>query len=215
MSRERRLALLDWVAHTSAWIIEDEYDAEYRYFGSPVPALQSFDRSGSVIYIGTFTKMLFNALRLGFLVLPDRLVSTFERFRSFVDRHPPTLEQAVLAEFILEGHFGHHVRRMRQIYAERLATLREAAQEEMGGLIDVEAAGLAAAQETAPPKSLPYVAVHDPQFISASDARFMTDEDRVIGLMSGRVAKAFPAGILSQHGLVEDPSPKGPIAITW
>ena len=74
---------------------------------------------------------------------------------------------------------------------------------------------LAAAQETAPPKSLPYVAVHDPEFIRALDASFMTDEDRVIGLMSGREAKAFPAGIVSQHGLVEDRSPKGPIAITW
>ena len=76
-------------------------------------------------------------------------------------------------------------------------------------------AGVATAQETAPPKSLPYVAVHDPQFISASEATFMSGDDRVIGLMSGNVAKAFPAGILSQHGLVEDQSPKGPIAITW
>jgi len=73
--------------------------------------------------------------------------------------------------------------------------------------------GLAAAQ-TAPP-SLPYAAVHDPQFISAADATFMGDDDRVIGLMSGKDAKAYPAGILSQHGLVEDKSPKGPIAITW
>jgi hypothetical protein len=76
-------------------------------------------------------------------------------------------------------------------------------------------ASVAAAQETAAPKSLPYAAVHAPRFISASDATFMNADDRVIGLMSGRVAKAFPAGILSQHGLVEDQSPKGPIAITW
>jgi hypothetical protein len=76
-------------------------------------------------------------------------------------------------------------------------------------------ASLSTAQETAVQKNLPYAAVHDPQFISASDATFMNGDDRVIGLMSGAVAKAFPAGILSQHGLVEDQSPKGPIAITW
>jgi hypothetical protein len=74
--------------------------------------------------------------------------------------------------------------------------------------------GVSAVQTPAPP-SLPYVAVHDPQFISAADATFMNDEDRVIGLMSGRTAKAYPAAILSQHGLVQDRSPKGPIAITW
>ena len=74
-------------------------------------------------------------------------------------------------------------------------------------------AGIAAAQETA--KSLPYVAVHDPEFISVGDAAFMHDEDRVIGLMAGGTAKAYPAGILSQHGLVQDRSPKGPIAVTW
>jgi hypothetical protein len=73
----------------------------------------------------------------------------------------------------------------------------------------------AAAQTTAPPVRLPYAAVHDPQFISAAEATFMGDEDRVIGVMSGRTAKAYPAGILSQHGLVEDRSPKGPIAVTW
>jgi hypothetical protein len=73
----------------------------------------------------------------------------------------------------------------------------------------------ATAQETATPKSLPYAAVHDPQFTGAADATFLNDDDRVIGVMSGRIAKAFPAGILIQHGLVEDMSPRGPIAITW
>jgi hypothetical protein len=76
-------------------------------------------------------------------------------------------------------------------------------------------ASVIAAQDSAAPKSLPYMAVHDPQFISASDATFMNGDDRVIGLMTGKVAKAFPAGILVQHGLVEDRSPNGPIAVTW
>lgn len=117
--------------------MEDEYDAEYRYFGRPVPSLQSLDESGSVIYVGTFTKMLFNSLRLGFAVLPERLVESFATARSLTDRHAPTLQQAILAEFILEGYFGHHVRRMRQIYAERSAVLVEAAKRRLGGIIDV------------------------------------------------------------------------------
>jgi GntR family transcriptional regulator/MocR family aminotransferase len=137
MSLERRLALLHWASATDAWIIEDEYDAEYRYGGRPLAALQSLDRAGCVIYIGTFTKMLFNALRLGFLVLPARLVEAFTAARSVIDRHPPTLEQAILAEFIMEGHFGHHVRRMRQTYAERMAVLADSAQRQLCGGLDV------------------------------------------------------------------------------
>ena len=82
-------------------------------FVCPLAALQSLDRAGCVIYVGTFTKMLFNALRLGFLALPAHLVEPFSVARTLTDRHPPTLDQAILAEFILDGHFGHHVRRMR------------------------------------------------------------------------------------------------------
>jgi GntR family transcriptional regulator/MocR family aminotransferase len=137
MSLARRLELLNWAITDGAWIVEDEFDAEYRYFGRPVPALQSLDESGSVVYIGTFTKMLFNSLRLGFAVLPDRLVEAFAAARSLSDRHPPTLTQAILAEFILEGHFSHHVRRMRQIYAERASVLVEAAQRRLNGVIEV------------------------------------------------------------------------------
>jgi GntR family transcriptional regulator / MocR family aminotransferase len=141
MSADRRLELLSWAASANAWIIEDEYDAEYRYFGHPVAALQALDSSGCVIYVGTFTKMLFNALRLGFMVLPERLVEMFASARSFIDRHPPTLDQAVLAEFITEGHFGHHVRRMRQRYAERIEVLKTAADKHLNGLLDVVHAG--------------------------------------------------------------------------
>jgi GntR family transcriptional regulator/MocR family aminotransferase len=146
MSADRRMELLNWAVSAGAWIVEDEYDAEYRYYGRPVAALQSLDRSGSVIYVGTFTKMLFNALRLGFVVVPERLVNAFEAGRSFVDRHAPTLDQAILAEFITEGHFGHHVRRMRQTYSERMAALREASCMHLRGLLEVTdaAAGMRA-----------------------------------------------------------------------
>ncbi len=137
MSHRRRAALLDWAAEENAWIVEDEYDAEYRYFGRPVPSLQSMDRSGCVLYVGTFTKMLFNSLRLGFVVVPERIVDAFAVARTMLDRHPPTLEQAILADFILEGHFGHHVRRMRQLYARRMAVLCDASHERLSGALDV------------------------------------------------------------------------------
>ncbi|MBB5330324.1 PLP-dependent aminotransferase family protein [Tunturiibacter gelidoferens] len=141
MSADRRMELLRWAASANAWIIEDEYDAEYRYFGHPVAALQTLDSSGCVIYVGTFTKMLFNALRLGFMVLPERLVEKFASARTLVDLHPPTLDQAILAEFITEGHFGHHLRRMRQSYAERIEVLKTAADKHLDGVLDVVYAG--------------------------------------------------------------------------
>jgi GntR family transcriptional regulator/MocR family aminotransferase len=140
LSAERRMELLAWASAAGAWIVEDEYDAEYRYSGRPVASLQSVDRAGSVVYVGTFTKMLFNALRLGFLVLPDRLVDAFVRARSLVDRHPPTLDQAILAEFVSEGHFARHVRRMRQVYSDRMGTLKRAADQRLRGLLDVDVA---------------------------------------------------------------------------
>ena len=138
MSAERRVELLSWAARAGAWIIEDEYDAEYRYSGKPIASLHSLDRSGSVIYVGTFTKMLFNALRIGFIVVPERLVEAFRIARSFIDRHAPTLDQAVLTEFINEGHFGHHVRKMRQVYSDRSELLTEEANRRLSGLLDVE-----------------------------------------------------------------------------
>src|ERR1700755_395523 len=138
MSAERRVELLSWAARAGAWIIEDEYDAEYRYSGKPIASLHSLDNSGSVIYVGTFTKMLFNALRIGFIVVPERLVKALRIARSFIDRHAPTLDQAVLTEFINEGHFGRHVRKMRQIYSERSQLLAKEANKRLSGLLDVE-----------------------------------------------------------------------------
>jgi GntR family transcriptional regulator / MocR family aminotransferase len=137
MSLARRRALLDWAEAQGSWVVEDDFDSEYRYSGRPLAALQCLDRSESVIYVSTFTKILFNALRLGFMVLPPRLVEPFAAARNCIDRHPPTLDQAILAEFILDGHFGHHIRRMRQVYAERMEVLAEAAERRLGGLLDV------------------------------------------------------------------------------
>ena len=140
MSLSRRLALLDWAERRDAWVIEDDYDGEYRYSGRPLEALQGLDTGGRVIYVGTFSKVLFPSLRLGYLVVPPDLVESFTAARELADRHSPLIEQAVLARFMSEGHFARHVRRMRKLYAGRQAVLVEAANHHFGGLLDIRPA---------------------------------------------------------------------------
>jgi GntR family transcriptional regulator/MocR family aminotransferase len=137
MSLARRLALLEWVRKSGAWVIEDDYNSEFRYSGRPIAALQGLDFTGRVIYLGTFSKVLFPALRLGYLILPPDLVEPFAKARALVDRHSPLIDQAVLAEFIAEGHFARHIRRMRALYAHRHATFIEAARRDLSGLLEV------------------------------------------------------------------------------
>jgi len=140
MSLKRRLELLEWASQTDAWVLEDDYDSEYRYTGRPLAALQGIDRENRVIYLGTFSKVMFPALRLGYLVAPPDLVETFRAARKFAVQHPPLLEQLALADFISEGHFVRHIRRMRALYADRQAVLVEIARRELTGLLDVEPA---------------------------------------------------------------------------
>ncbi len=135
MSSTRRAALLQWAREGDAWIVEDEFDAEYRYAGVPIPSLQSQDRHGSVLYVGTFSKILFGSLRLGFLILPEALVDPFIRYRYSIDRQVSTIDQAILAEFITEGHLGHHLQRMRKAYAERADILRHGVSQHLRGLL--------------------------------------------------------------------------------
>jgi GntR family transcriptional regulator / MocR family aminotransferase len=137
MSVARRLQLLEWARKTGALIFEDDYDSEYRYSGRPVPALQGLDERGIVLYAGSFSKVLFPALRLGYLVIPSDLLARFEAAQSLTSRHAPMLEQLVLTEFIREGHFGRHIRRMREIYAERLSVLLEEASTRLAGLLEI------------------------------------------------------------------------------
>ena len=137
MSMSRRLALLDWANHADAWILEDDYDSEYRYAGRPLAALQGIDSQERVIYLGTFSKVLFPSLRLGYLVVPRSLIDAFTRVRALSDGYSSTLSQAVLAEFLTAGHFARHVRRMRQLYAERQEVFLRAAQRELRGLLEV------------------------------------------------------------------------------
>ncbi len=126
MSLQRRLELLSWAASNKMWIVEDEYDSEYRYTGPPIASLQSLDRADCVLYVGTLSKVLFPALRLGYLVVPPALTDAFTRCKAAIDRHAPTMSQVVLADFIAEGHFTRHIKRTRDMYAERRAALLEA-----------------------------------------------------------------------------------------
>jgi GntR family transcriptional regulator / MocR family aminotransferase len=140
MSLRRRLALLDWATRAGAWIIEDDYDSEYQYTGRPLPALQGLDKEERVIYVGTFSKVLFPSLRLGYLIVPDNLVDAFSAAQSHTAYFCPLIEQIVLAEFIMEGHFSRHIRRMRKLYQERQAVLLESAKSELDGLLEVDPA---------------------------------------------------------------------------
>ena len=137
MTLGRRLELLEWARSTGALIFEDDYDSEYRYSGRPVPSLQGLDSSGQVLFFGTFNKVLFPSLRIGYLVMPPDLVSHVEAAIAITRRHAPLLDQAVLCDFITEGHFGRHLRRMRRVYAERLDVLLENVKQRLSGLLEI------------------------------------------------------------------------------
>lgn len=137
MSLSRRLELLEWAAANHAWILEDDYDSEYRYAGRPISALQGLDAHGSVIYVGTFSKVLFPAIRLGYMVLPMDLVEPMMRIRECLDEQTPIAMQPVLAEFIESGHFAAHVRRMRVLYAERQSVLIQGLERELSDVFEV------------------------------------------------------------------------------
>lgn len=134
MSLDRRLALLEWARRNDAWVIEDDYDGEFRYDGRPLTAVQGLDAGGRVIYVGTFTKSLYPALRLAYVVLPRDLVPSFVTARTQVDGHPPPFLQRVVADFIGFGHFDAHLKRMRALYRER----RDAAVRALERHLDVE-----------------------------------------------------------------------------
>jgi GntR family transcriptional regulator / MocR family aminotransferase len=139
MSLRRRLSLLEWARRSKTMIFEDDYDSEYRYSGRPIPALQGLDRAGVVIFAGSFTDALFPALRLGYMVVPSDMVDVFAAAESVSTHHPPLIDQAILCDFISEGHFARHVRRMRELYAERLSVLIESARDRLTGLLEIPA----------------------------------------------------------------------------
>ena len=140
LSLPRRLALLGWAAESSAWVLEDDYDSEFRYTGHPLPALKSLDRGGRVLYAGSFSKVLFPGLRLGYLVVPDELAEAFARASRLGSFGLPPLEQRVAAAFMADGHFARHLRRMRGLYATRRRALAEALTAAFGDAVALELA---------------------------------------------------------------------------
>jgi len=137
MNLSRRLALLEWSREAHTWIVEDDYDSEYRFSGRPLEALQGLDRAGRVLYIGTFSKVLFPSLRLGYLVAPPELLKGLIATQRLIAVHLPLLEQLALADFLAEGYFARHVRKMRQLYRERRDALVDALTRELGTRLDV------------------------------------------------------------------------------
>jgi GntR family transcriptional regulator / MocR family aminotransferase len=137
MTLARRLELLEWARQNDAMILEDDYDSEYRYSGMPLSSMQGLDAHGRVIYIGTFSKVLFPSIRLGYMVVPPDLVNAFASARALLDRGSPSVEQAVMAEFIAEGHFAQHIRRMRSLYAKRRTALVDAIRRDLGGMMEI------------------------------------------------------------------------------
>ena len=137
MSASRRLQLVDWAQNSGSWIIEDDYDSEFRYESLPIASLQGLDSNSRVIYIGTFSKVLFPSLRVGYMVIPSDLVESFRAIRRVMDLSPPRFYQEVLSDFIREGHFARHIRRMRVHYGELRTALVANLSRELGPLVEV------------------------------------------------------------------------------
>ncbi|AOL05722.1 PLP-dependent aminotransferase family protein [Burkholderia contaminans] len=137
LSLPRRLALLDWARQQRAWIVEDDYDSEFRYHGRPLPALKSLDRHHRVLYTGSFSKVLYPGLRLGYLVVPDEQVAAFRDTAGWLGGSGQMLMQSVVADFMEQGHFARHLKKMRALYAARRAWLIDALGKVFGDTLDI------------------------------------------------------------------------------
>ncbi len=138
MSLKRRKALIEFAESHDGYILEDDYNSEFRFDGPPLPCLQGLDHAGRVIYAGTMSKILYPSLRLGFLVAPPELVDTLVKVRAVMDQHSPSIDQATLARFITEGFFLSHVKRIRELYAQRRIFFIEQFQKWLGDYLDLE-----------------------------------------------------------------------------
>lgn len=137
MTLRRRLELLDWARAADAFVLEDDYDSEYRYAGRPLAAMQGLDEDGRIIYVGSFSKVMFPGLRIGYMVAPPALVEPFRAIRRLLDSHPSSVAQAALADFISEGYLTSHIRRMRALYEERQVALLDAIQSTLGDRLKI------------------------------------------------------------------------------
>jgi GntR family transcriptional regulator/MocR family aminotransferase len=139
LSLPRRLELLEWASRQQAWIVEDDYDGEYRYISRPLPALKSLDRDGRVLYCGTFSKVLFPGIRLAYLVVPEAQVERFTQVGQVFLGGCPELTQAIVATFVTEGHFARHIQRMRKLYGERREATARGLKKVLGDRIRIDA----------------------------------------------------------------------------
>jgi GntR family transcriptional regulator / MocR family aminotransferase len=137
MSLRRRLELLQWARENRCMVFEDDYDSEYRYCGKPVPALQGVDCAGNVVFAGSFSKVMFPSLRLGYMVFPMDLVDRIAAVKSLASSHASLLQQVVLCDFMTEGHYGRHIRRMREVYSSRQQVLVSESKKHLAGLLEV------------------------------------------------------------------------------
>ncbi len=140
MTLSRRLKLLEWASRKDGWVIEDDYDSEFRYSGRPLASLQGLDSDNRVVYVGSFSKVMFPSLRLGYLVVPEDLTDSFRMARAALDDHPSTIAQPALARFIEEGYFTAHLRRMRKLYDARRTALCSIIETHMADLVTIESA---------------------------------------------------------------------------
>lgn len=137
MSARRRFEVLSWARHSGTYLVEDDYDSEYRFNETPVPSLKSLDDSDTVIFVGSFNKLMFSALRIGFIVAPPNLVPALAALRYAIDLNAVGTDQVILAEFIGSGALGRHLRRMREVYGSRFAALRENCDQYLAGSIEL------------------------------------------------------------------------------
>lgn len=202
MSLERRYALLKAAERAGAWVIEDDYDGEFFFSGRPPPTLKSVDNNGQVIYVGTFSKSLFPALRLGYLLVPPALVDIFGTIMRKFLPGVPSHTQAMVAEFIDEGFFASHVRRMRTIYRERHDVLLATAQQRLAGLLDVQPTHGGLHTIALLPASMPEMvisrAAEQRQITASPIGRFALEPVAVNGLVLGYAGvspKLITAGV--------------------
>ena len=135
MSLARRLSLLKFAGNNNSWIIEDDYDSEFRYRGRPLPALSALDEERRVFYVGTFSKALCSAVRLGYVVVPEWLIETFAKATNLLGQNASPITEAALAQFINDGRFAEHIRKMRRLYRDRRDTLIECLNENCSDLL--------------------------------------------------------------------------------